>query len=345
MEKLRTRSKQLSLSALLLSLIAGWLAISADAAANTVFSKEERDSFSLASQALRQGDLDSAETRLQQLKARLPGRPEILNNLGVIAERRGNRAQAAALFAAAQVQPYYLSVHNNARRMAGVNASAETLAKATEADPFQVIEDLPASGQLAADLASVRAMARQPSAEPAWGRLSALSQPDAADLPRPGLPTAAPQVMTMADSAMRSAEPPGQEVAATPALTALPQLPLPLSLPQAVELWRQAWQRQDIGAYLAWYAPSFSPAMHPSKQAWESNRRAVFARPKASVTLRFDALAVQSLPEGQEVSFEQSYRAPNHADHGRKTMQWRVIDGQWRIASESFVPHHTKNTR
>lgn len=341
MENIKIRSKQLIFPTLLLSLITGWLAMTTDAGASTVFSQEERDSFSLASQALRQGDLDSAETRLQQLKARLPGRPEILNNLGVIAERRGNRARAAELFAAAQVHPYYLSVHNNARRMAWVNASAETWVRATEADPFQVIEDLPASGQLAADLASVRAMARQPSTEPTWGLLGALSQPGAADVPSPGLPIAVPQVTTTPDSATRVSESPWPEVPVTTALTNLPQLPLP----QAVELWRQAWQRQDIGAYLAWYAPDFSPAMHSSKQAWESKRRAVFRRPKASVTLRFDALAVQSLPDGQAVSFEQSYRAPNHADHGRKTMHWRVIDGQWRIASESFVPHHTRHTR
>lgn len=127
---------------------------------------EEHALFAQASQALQQDDLDLAEASLRALQVRLPDRPEIINNLGVIAQRRGLLAEAATLFkSAAQLKPHYLSIYSNATRWTSSAWHMQT--------PPAVIDALPRPAEQVADLASVRTRPRLSSALATLTRLKA----------------------------------------------------------------------------------------------------------------------------------------------------------------------------
>lgn len=262
---------------------------------------QDFSNFAQASQALQRGELDVAESALRDLQARLPPRPEILNNLGVIAQRRGDLAQATLLVnAAAHLKPHYLSIHNNAQLLShGVGVSDAA---------FAAIEVLPKPTASGSNSGTARPTSRRSVALTTLNRLNATAAEGAAKL----------EVLDAAQST------PFEEAPA-------------LALEQALEQWRRAWENQDVSAYLAWYASDFVPTPAISKIAWESGRRAVFDVPKTDVSITFAELSIKPEPSGDLVEFKQSYNSSKLTSRGRKSMRWRLIGGQWRIMSERFV--------
>ncbi len=304
------------------------VAVIADVAAPAAvtFSEADHLSFAQATQALKAGNLDAAEATLRQLQSRLPYRPELVNNLGVIAQLRGDVGQATTLFmAASKIEPHYLSVFSNAQRLASG-------ARVSDA-PFLVVESLPGAAASppvrATDLAATRSAPRQSAALNTLARLDGTRAQERREMDSRLRGNDEAQM----DSRLRG----NDEIATTTVVIPAKAGIHPLPLPEAIEQWRQAWQNQDINAYLAWYAPDFVPTPAASKSAWEAKRRAVFAAPKTGVSVTFAEVSVKPEPNGELVEFKQRYNANNHADQGSKTMRWRLVDGEWRIASERFV--------
>jgi hypothetical protein len=131
-----------------------------------------------------------------------------------------------------------------------------------------------------------------------------------------------------------------QDAATRPQSTQEP----PAILLASIEAWINDWQSQKIQPYLAWYDLQFKSVKHRTRIAWERQRRAIFAKEKGVVRLKIQDISHRWVPGAylshQEVriQFDQFYSADDHQDEGRKTMTWRLVDGQWKIVGEKFRP-------
>jgi len=104
---------------------------------------------------------------------------------------------------------------------------------------------------------------------------------------------------------------------------------------QALESWRAAWAARDISAYLAAYAPDFTPPNGATREAWEKRRRSVIGR-ASDVEVVVESLVTTMDGADQATTvFTQQYRSANYRDSVTKTMKWRRVDGRWLIVEET----------
>jgi hypothetical protein len=102
-----------------------------------------------------------------------------------------------------------------------------------------------------------------------------------------------------------------------------------------VESWRDAWQRKDLDAYLAHYAPDFeSEGM--DRAAWGAYKAGVFARAGA-IEVRLEDIDVEGTAAAPTVRFRQIYRSGSYRDRGSKTLELVTLGGQLKIRRESFA--------
>jgi hypothetical protein len=101
----------------------------------------------------------------------------------------------------------------------------------------------------------------------------------------------------------------------------------------ALERWSDAWSRQDMGAYLGAYAPSFVPAKGSSREAWAKQRT---ARITAKQNIRHEVRDVDVQLEQNKaiVKFTQVYADERLNKTDQKTMHWVLNNGRWQIARE-----------
>lgn len=152
--------------------------------------------------------------------------------------------------------------------------------------------------------------------------------------PPPEMPGEAPPKTTF------TAPPPAR---ASEAPAAMPQTrAAPVAMPDPQEAvrsqlaaWRQAWASRDVPAYLAFYAPGFK-AGESSPARWQATRQRVIGK-AGEIELTLGRADIRQL-DAQRVSasFTQQYRSNSKTDSGVKTLQFRLIDGQWLIEQESF---------
>ncbi|HQT00388.1 MAG: hypothetical protein B7Y26_07190 [Hydrogenophilales bacterium 16-64-46] len=107
------------------------------------------------------------------------------------------------------------------------------------------------------------------------------------------------------------------------------------SIESAVNAWAEAWARRDVDAYLAAYAPDFSPS-DMARADWEALRRARIEAPK-SISVDILNLNVEQQGTTATATFRQAYRSNLLSSTVTKTLKFAQIDGQWRIVDE--IPH------
>ncbi len=103
---------------------------------------------------------------------------------------------------------------------------------------------------------------------------------------------------------------------------------------QAVRAWAGAWSKQDMDAYLAFYAKDFKTPKGETRAEWEAARKQRISTPKKievavespKVTLKGD--------NGAVVSFRQAYRSDSLKINGSKTLHMVKSDGRWLIQQE-----------
>jgi hypothetical protein len=101
----------------------------------------------------------------------------------------------------------------------------------------------------------------------------------------------------------------------------------------ALERWSDAWSRQDMGAYLGAYAPSFVPEIGSSREAWAKQRTARITS-KQNIRHEFRDVDVQLDQNKAIVKFTQVYVDERLKQTDLKTMHWVLSDGRWLIARE-----------
>lgn len=169
----------------------------------------------------------------------------------------------------------------------------------------------------------------------------ALTQRALQNVARNPLPPLAPAPAEAAPAAPAVVPP-----AALPAAPAAPAASAPAAAPtvaphvdgqvrSALESWRSAWARRDATAYLASYGAEFVPLHGVRREAWEEKRREVLAR-SADVTVTLDDVQVSAPAADRAVTtFIQDYRSASFQDRVRKTLRWRLANGQWVIVRET----------
>jgi adhesin transport system outer membrane protein len=103
---------------------------------------------------------------------------------------------------------------------------------------------------------------------------------------------------------------------------------------EMVNAWAEAWSKQEVEDYLAFYASTFVPAGGKSRAEWESQRRKLVLAPsRISIGAALRDLRITA-PERAEAEFLQSYSSDRYSDVVVKTLELVMESGRWRIARE-----------
>lgn len=123
-----------------------------------------------------------------------------------------------------------------------------------------------------------------------------------------------------------------------------PHTPPPAAVPAGTAIesqvrnWVASWAARDFPAYLAFYAPSFTPDGGLSREDWATLRRNRIL-PRGTITIEIEALNIRQTGDDQAVvQFEQQYRSREYADRVIKTLEMIRLDGKWLINREHSRP-------
>jgi hypothetical protein len=107
---------------------------------------------------------------------------------------------------------------------------------------------------------------------------------------------------------------------------------------QAVEAWREAWERGDTRRYLQAYHASFKGDLG-SREEWERQRQARLAN--GNIRVAIAGVRVSFPRDGEaNIVFLQHYASGRHADVGEKRLRLRREAEGWRIVQEGWA--HTR---
>lgn len=125
-------------------------------------------------------------------------------------------------------------------------------------------------------------------------------------------------------------------------LTARKPKPKPKPAPSSVireliDRWEEAWEGQDLQAYIACYDQSFR-SRGMDLRAWKRHRRELNKRQDV-VRVGIRDLDIRILSATQaRATFKQDYRADDYKDYGLKELLLIKRDGMWKIGKEEWRP-------
>jgi adhesin transport system outer membrane protein len=106
-------------------------------------------------------------------------------------------------------------------------------------------------------------------------------------------------------------------------------------LKSALDGWAAAWRSKDVPAYLAFYAPDFAPTGGLSREGWADQRRQRLSR-RESIQLAIDDVVLKTTgKDSASTVFRQGYRSGTYGDVVTKQLDWRRVDGKWKIVAET----------
>ena len=142
--------------------------------------------------------------------------------------------------------------------------------------------------------------------------------------------TAAPAPAGHGSSAVarQAGTPVSASASAAPAAPASPD-----AVAAAVRAWAAAWSSKNLPGYFGAYLPAYAPP-GMSHAAWLAQRRTRIGD-KASIDVSLAQLRTRVDGNSATASFVEHFRAGALRFVGLKTLQLRLLDGRWLIASES----------
>ena len=244
-----------------------------------------------------------------------PNLPEPYNNLAVIYASQGQYDKArTALEQSIRTHPSYATAYENLGDVYAKLAS-QAYGKALQLD----------SSNTGAQnkLSLVRELVREPTQKPV-ASAPAAKEPPAPIAKEPPAPPAPPVAK----------EPPPPVASAAPKAPEKPAADPSADVLQAVNGWAQAWAKQDVDAYLAYYAKDFKTPGGEGREAWEKTRRERISGAKSiQVAVESPKVTMRS-PDEASVSFRQTYRSDKLKSQNRKTLDLVKADGRWLIREE-----------
>jgi ketosteroid isomerase-like protein len=104
----------------------------------------------------------------------------------------------------------------------------------------------------------------------------------------------------------------------------------------AIDSWAAAWSKRDVDGYLAAYAPDFKPEKG-KRSAWEKQRRERVGKAKhIKVTVGTPQITSNGADQAS-ARFTQVYESDSHTDTSEKKLEFRLVDGKWRITRETSL--------
>jgi tetratricopeptide (TPR) repeat protein len=254
-----------------------------------------------------QGKQQEAVEIFGKLTQDYPNLPEPYNNLAVIYASQGQYDKArTALEQSIRTHPSYATAYENLGDVYAKLAS-QAYGKALQLDSSN------AGAQN--KLSLVRELVREPAQKPV-AAAPAAKEP-AAKEPAPA-----------------AKEPPAQVAAVAPKAPEKPAADATAEVMQTLNGWAQAWSKQDVDAYLGYYAKDFQTPGGEARDAWEKTRRERISGAK-SIEVAIDSPKVtMRSPDQASVSFRQTYRSDKLKSQNRKTLELVKADGRWLIHEE-----------
>lgn len=173
-----------------------------------------------------------------------------------------------------------------------------------------------------AQSAYARALALDPaggSAQRKWQQLSGEPAAPAAVAPAPASVEPVPAPVT------------GSVLIAAPAEPAPPDVRE--AVIAAVQAWAQAWSEQDVARYLDAYAADYA-APGQTRPEWQTQRQERIERAQ-DVRVSVGNPMVEVQGDSARVTFTQDYRSRQFSDQVVKVLDLRLLDGGWRIVTET----------
>jgi len=102
---------------------------------------------------------------------------------------------------------------------------------------------------------------------------------------------------------------------------------------QAVHAWAGAWSKQDVDAYLAFYAKDFKTPKGETRAEWEAARKQRISTPK-KIEVAVESPKITLKGDSAVVTFRQAYRSDSLKISGSKTLHMVRSDGRWLIREE-----------
>lgn len=166
------------------------------------------------------------------------------------------------------------------------------------------------------------------SASPASAKVSAASP---APAPAPAATATPTQTQASAPSRAQASAP---SPASRPADAADAADAQEQKLRESLEAWARAWSRQDMTAYLRYYAADFQTPSGVGRSQWESDRRLRITG-KKRIQVEISQVRITLRDKEALVQFRQSYDSDNLKAVSRKNMTWVLRNGHWRILRET----------
>lgn len=100
-----------------------------------------------------------------------------------------------------------------------------------------------------------------------------------------------------------------------------------------VRAWAQAWSRQDVPAYLAFYGRDFTPPRGQDRASWEAERTRRLQGP-SRILVEVSDLRVEVSGDKARVRFRQRYESDRLKGTYHKTLELALEEGAWKIVRE-----------
>ncbi len=100
-----------------------------------------------------------------------------------------------------------------------------------------------------------------------------------------------------------------------------------------VRAWAQAWSRQDVPAYLAFYGRGFTPPRGQDRAAWEAERTRRLQGP-SRILVEVSDLRVEVRGDKAQARFRQRYESDHLKGTYSKVLDLALEEGAWKIVRE-----------
>ncbi len=301
-----------------------------------------------ADRLLLAGEYAKAKKAYLALIARNPGSPRPYNNLASLYAAEGDLEQAQALLKnALETAPDYLAIYRNIGTVYAAMARdsyGKALLLEGEKKPvkLQVLGTVGQQLKPEADKTVSEEVTRARTAQKTPVKVSAA--PEAGETAVKVPVETADKTKTPIRAESASADP-KQPVSA--AVEAAPQgepesepraaAKVSLAPQQFLQQWAAAWSAQDIDAYLARYAPEYTPPNNLSRQVWENQRRQRLSAPTFIEVSLEPIEAISGTGDTAKVQVVQHYRSDRYRDKTRKSFVLRRDGDSWLIVEEKSL--------
>lgn len=262
-----------------------------------------------------EGRIDRATTVFETLTQEYPHLPESYNNLAVLYATQGRYEEARdILLAALNTHPSYARVHEN---LGDVYAKMASIAYDQALQLNNERKTPPLKLNLLSRLSVVQNKEKDSGTTPVSNQINQAQATAPQPEPQVQRPSAPPQ-------------------ASQPVAPETPELN-PSHVIETVHAWADAWSKQDVNAYLTFYADNFKPAQGLSRRAWRNQRRLRLRTPRF-IKVTVNAPEVTFLPnDTARVRFLQDYASNLFRDKIYKQLSLTMQNGKWRIVEERII--------